>query len=42
MLNTRAPIRVLCVDDHAFLVEGLQARLSLARDMEFVGRLSTA
>ncbi len=41
MLN-RSPIRVLCVDDHAFLVEGLQARLSLARDMEFVGRLSTA
>jgi DNA-binding NarL/FixJ family response regulator len=39
---TRTPIRVLCVDDHAFLVEGLQARLSLARDMQFVGRLPTA
>lgn len=39
---TRKPIRVFCVDDHAFLVEGLQARLSLARDMEFVGRLSSA
>lgn len=38
----RTPIRVLCVDDHAFLVEGLQARLSLARDLEFVGRLPTA
>lgn len=36
------PIRVLCVDDHAFLVEGLQARLSMSRDMEFVGRLPTA
>jgi len=41
MLN-KPPIRVLCVDDHAFLVEGLQARLSLAKDMEYVGRLSTA
>jgi DNA-binding NarL/FixJ family response regulator len=39
---TRAPIRVFCVDDHAFLVEGLQARLSMARDMEFVGRLNSA
>lgn len=39
---TRAPIKVLCVDDHAFVVEGLQARLSMAKDMEFVGRLSTA
>ena len=42
MTLTRMPIRVLCVDDHAFLVEGLQARLSLSRDMEFVGRLCTA
>jgi DNA-binding NarL/FixJ family response regulator len=39
---TRTPIRVLCVDDHAFLAEGLQSRLSLARDMEYVGRLGTA
>jgi DNA-binding NarL/FixJ family response regulator len=36
------PIRVLCVDDHAFLVEGLQARFGLVRDIEFVGRLATA
>src|SRR5687767_9841881 len=42
MTLTRPPIRVFCVDDHAFLVEGLQARLSMARDMEFVGRLSNA
>jgi DNA-binding NarL/FixJ family response regulator len=41
MLN-RPRIRVFCVDDHAFLVEGLQARLNLSSDMEFVGRLSTA
>lgn len=41
MMN-RMPIRVMCVDDHAFLVEGLRSRLSLSRDMEFVGRLPTA
>lgn len=32
----------MCVDDHAFLVEGLQARLSMSRDMQFVGRLPNA
>jgi DNA-binding NarL/FixJ family response regulator len=42
MTLQRSPIRVLCVDDHAFLVEGLQARLNMSRDMEFVGRLATA
>jgi DNA-binding NarL/FixJ family response regulator len=36
------PIRILCVDDHAFLVEGLWARLELEPDMECVGRLETA
>jgi len=35
-------IRILCVDDHAFLVEGLNARFELERDFECVGRLSTA
>lgn len=34
--------RVLCVDDHAFLTEGLQARLALEPDMECVGRLDRA
>ena len=38
----KPPVRVFCVDDHAFLVEGLQARLTLAKDMEYVGRLGTA
>jgi DNA-binding NarL/FixJ family response regulator len=42
MTSIRTPIRVLCVDDHAFLVEGLQARLNMSRDMEFVGRLASA
>jgi len=41
-MSLRLPIRVLCVDDHAFLVEGLRSRLSLSREMEFVGRLPTA
>jgi DNA-binding NarL/FixJ family response regulator len=40
MLNKK--IRILCVDDHAFLVEGLNARFELENDFELVGRLSTA
>jgi two-component system response regulator NreC len=41
--NTKTPpIRVLCVDDHAFLVDGLKIRLEVESDMEFVGRLETA
>ncbi len=38
----KPPIRILCVDDHAFLVEGLSARFELEPDFELVGRLSTA
>ncbi len=41
MPNHRA-IRILCVDDHAFLIDGLCARFELERDMEVVGRLATA
>lgn len=36
------PIRILCVDDHAFLVEGLQARFALENDLEYVGSLPSA
>ncbi|MFO0874927.1 MAG: response regulator transcription factor [Phycisphaerales bacterium] len=36
------PIRILCVDDHDLIVEGLAARISMERDLEFCGRLSTA
>lgn len=36
------PIRVLCVDDHAFLIDGLQARFALETDIECVGRLGSA
>ena len=36
------PIRVLCVDDHAFLVAGLQARLDVEPGMEFAGHLENA
>ncbi|MCI0630403.1 MAG: response regulator transcription factor [Phycisphaerales bacterium] len=39
---TNRTIRILCVDDHAFLVEGLNARFALERDFELVGRLATA
>ena len=35
-------IRVLCVDDHAFLAEGLRSKISLQADMEFVGWLPDA
>lgn len=38
----RPPTRVLCVDDHAFLVDGLRARLEIEPDMEFAGRLASA
>ncbi len=35
-------IRILCVDDHEFLVEGLRSRIEHETDMEYVGRLGTA
>ncbi len=34
--------RVLCVDDHEFLADGLRARLALTDDLEFAGYLPTA
>lgn len=36
------PIRVLCVDDHAFLADGLRARFEQEDDLEFAGRLGSA
>jgi DNA-binding NarL/FixJ family response regulator len=38
----KRPIRILCVDDHAFLVEGLRARFDLESDLECLGRLGSA
>jgi len=35
-------IRILCVDDHSFLVSGLESRIALERDLEFVGSMSSA
>jgi DNA-binding NarL/FixJ family response regulator len=32
----------MCVDDHSFLAEGLQARFAMERDIEFVGWLPSA
>ena len=40
-MSTRA-IRVLCVDDHPVLVEGLKAKIETARDLEFLGHLPSA
>ena len=37
-----APNRVLCVDDHAVLVEGLRAQFQIDGSIEVVGRLPTA
>ena len=33
---------ILCVDDHAFLVDGLKAKFELERGLRCVGRLATA
>jgi DNA-binding NarL/FixJ family response regulator len=35
-------LRILCVDDHAFLVDGLKARFALEQDLDCIGRLGTA
>lgn len=35
-------VRVLCVDDHAVLVEGLRAQFAIDGGIEVVGRLATA
>lgn len=42
MAQTKEPLRILCVDDHAFLVEGLRTRFELEDDLECVGRLKSA
>ncbi|MHC4164920.1 MAG: response regulator, partial [Planctomycetota bacterium] len=36
------PLRVLCVDDHALLAEGLRARFALEPDLECVGHRPNA
>lgn len=41
-MSVKARLRVLSVDDHAFMAEGLRSRLSLESDMELVGRLESA
>ncbi|MHC5025224.1 MAG: response regulator [Planctomycetota bacterium] len=35
-------IRILCVDDHAFLIEGFRARIDVEPDLEVVGALERA
>lgn len=39
---TTQPVRILCVDDHAFLINGLEARFELEEDLVSVGRLANA
>jgi len=39
--STHRTARVLCVDDHAFLVEGLRAKIEAEEHLEFAGSLST-
>ncbi len=41
-MSVKAKVRVLSVDDHAFMAEGLRGRLMLESDMELVGRLESA
>ncbi len=35
-------IRLLCVDDHDLITDGLEARAEVEEDIEFVGRLASA
>lgn len=37
-----APIRVICVDDHAVLIEGLRAQFAIGGRIEIVGQLASA
>jgi len=41
-MTMRKKIRVMCVDDHAFLAEGLRTRFGLEPDLEFVRWLESA
>ncbi len=41
-MNTGSPIRILLVDDHAVVREGLQAMLDAEPDFEVVGQAETA
>ncbi len=40
-MNRRA-IRILCVDDHTFLIDGLRAKFDMERDLECVAALPNA
>ncbi len=42
LLKERRMLRVLCVDDHALLIEGLAARFAIEGGIEIVGRLANA
>jgi len=40
--GTSTATRILCVDDHELLADGLAGRMSLERDLEWAGRLPPA
>lgn len=40
-MNALPLTRVMCVDDHAFLVEGLRSRLSMEPGLNFVGAMQS-
>ena len=42
MGTSTAATRILCVDDHELLADGLAGRMSLERDLEWAGRLPNA
>jgi DNA-binding NarL/FixJ family response regulator len=41
-LNSTDTIRVICVDDHEFLLEGLKSRLDAEHDIEIIATLPSA
>lgn len=40
-MSDQRTIRIMCVDDHAFLIEGLRARIVATPGLEFVGAVRT-
>lgn len=40
-MSHESPVRLMCVDDHAFLIEGLRARIASEPGLEFAGSLQT-
>jgi DNA-binding NarL/FixJ family response regulator len=41
MISAEQAVRVLCVDDHAFLIEGLRSRMNAEAGLQFVGGMTS-